>query len=147
MVGVAPQRRRNSVPDQSSSRQSKGAISKRRIRTGTMLFSSSDFGSAPMRFGNQGKVITKQHPVLLYHRRFILRQSSVSKRSRWRSKSTPAGETPTRSRWSDCRTPRSKRRRIELPFAFCNSGLRWPYGKRITINLAPADVRKEGPSF
>jgi magnesium chelatase family protein len=25
--------------------------------------------------------------------------------------------------------------------------LRWPYGKRITINLAPADVRKEGPSF
>jgi magnesium chelatase family protein len=24
-----------------------------------------------------------------------------------------------------------------------NSGLRWPYGKRITINLAPADVRKE----
>jgi Subunit ChlI of Mg-chelatase len=31
--------------------------------------------------------------------------------------------------------------------AICNSGLRWPYGKRITINLAPADVRKEGPSF
>ena len=27
--------------------------------------------------------------------------------------------------------------------AICNSGLRWPYGKRITINLAPADVRKE----
>ena len=31
--------------------------------------------------------------------------------------------------------------------AICNSGLRWPDGKRITINLAPADVRKEGPSF
>jgi magnesium chelatase family protein len=31
--------------------------------------------------------------------------------------------------------------------AICNSGLRWPYGQRITINLAPADVRKEGPSF
>jgi magnesium chelatase family protein len=31
--------------------------------------------------------------------------------------------------------------------AICNSGLRWPCGKRITINLAPADVRKEGPSF
>src|ERR1700758_4989927 len=31
--------------------------------------------------------------------------------------------------------------------AICNSGLSWPYGKRITINLAPADVRKEGPSF
>jgi hypothetical protein len=30
--------------------------------------------------------------------------------------------------------------------AICNSGLRWPYGQRITINLAPADVRKEGPS-
>jgi len=29
----------------------------------------------------------------------------------------------------------------------CNSALRWPSGKRITINLAPADVRKEGPSF
>jgi hypothetical protein len=31
--------------------------------------------------------------------------------------------------------------------AICSSGLHWPYGKRITINLAPADVRKEGPSF
>src|ERR1700681_2161934 len=27
--------------------------------------------------------------------------------------------------------------------AICNRGLRWPHGKRITINLAPADVRKE----
>jgi magnesium chelatase family protein len=31
--------------------------------------------------------------------------------------------------------------------AITNSALRWPSGKRITINLAPADVRKEGPSF
>src|ERR1700676_1157055 len=31
--------------------------------------------------------------------------------------------------------------------AISNSAFRWPYGKRITINLAPADVRKEGPSF
>jgi magnesium chelatase family protein len=31
--------------------------------------------------------------------------------------------------------------------AISNSGLRWPYGQRSTINLAPADVRKEGPSF
>jgi magnesium chelatase family protein len=31
--------------------------------------------------------------------------------------------------------------------AITNSALRWPTGKRITINLAPADVRKEGPSF
>jgi magnesium chelatase family protein len=31
--------------------------------------------------------------------------------------------------------------------AISNSALRWPSGQRITINLAPADVRKEGPSF
>jgi magnesium chelatase family protein len=31
--------------------------------------------------------------------------------------------------------------------AICNSALRWPSGKQITINLAPADVREEGPSF
>src|SRR6516165_3887294 len=31
--------------------------------------------------------------------------------------------------------------------AICNSALRWPSGQRITINLTPADVRKEGPSF
>ena len=31
--------------------------------------------------------------------------------------------------------------------AISNSALRWPHGKRITINLAPADLRKEGPSF
>src|SRR6056297_1511537 len=30
--------------------------------------------------------------------------------------------------------------------AIKNSGLRWP-NKPITINLAPADLRKEGPSF
>src|SRR3981081_4153084 len=31
--------------------------------------------------------------------------------------------------------------------AITNSALRWPSSKRITINLAPADIRKEGPSF
>jgi magnesium chelatase family protein len=31
--------------------------------------------------------------------------------------------------------------------AICNSAFRWPYRKRISIGLAPADVRKEGPSF
>jgi hypothetical protein len=31
--------------------------------------------------------------------------------------------------------------------AICNSALRWPSRQRITINLALADVRKEGPSF
>ena len=30
--------------------------------------------------------------------------------------------------------------------AVANSGYRWPRG-RTTINLAPADVKKEGPSF
>ena len=30
--------------------------------------------------------------------------------------------------------------------AVANSGYRWPKG-RTTINLAPADVKKEGPSF
>ena len=28
-----------------------------------------------------------------------------------------------------------------------NSGLSWPNGTRITINLAPADIRKEGPAY
>src|SRR6202040_3352088 len=40
-----------------------------------------------------------------------------------------------------------KESKDRVPSAISNSGLRWPYGKRITINLAPADVRKEGPSF
>ncbi len=31
--------------------------------------------------------------------------------------------------------------------AIKNSGLMFPYDKRITVNLAPADVRKAGPSF
>jgi magnesium chelatase family protein len=30
--------------------------------------------------------------------------------------------------------------------AMANSGYRWPRG-RTTINLAPADIKKEGPSF
>jgi magnesium chelatase family protein len=28
-----------------------------------------------------------------------------------------------------------------------NSGLTWPFNSRIVVNLAPADLRKEGPSF
>jgi magnesium chelatase family protein len=31
--------------------------------------------------------------------------------------------------------------------AIRNSGLSFPYSKRLTINLAPADLRKEGPSY
>src|SRR5438045_1544494 len=31
--------------------------------------------------------------------------------------------------------------------AIKNSGFLFPYDKRVTINLAPADVRKAGPSF
>lgn len=31
--------------------------------------------------------------------------------------------------------------------AIRNSGLSWPINSRITINLAPADLKKEGPSF
>jgi magnesium chelatase family protein len=40
-----------------------------------------------------------------------------------------------------------KESKYRVTSAICNSGLRWPYGQRITINLAPDDVRKEGPSF
>ncbi len=31
--------------------------------------------------------------------------------------------------------------------AIRNSGLRFPYTQRITVNLAPADIRKEGPAY
>ncbi len=31
--------------------------------------------------------------------------------------------------------------------ALKNSGYRWPIDTRITVNLAPADIRKEGPAF
>jgi magnesium chelatase family protein len=36
--------------------------------------------------------------------------------------------------------------RVRVTTALSNSGFRFPMG-RTTINLAPADVRKEGPSF
>lgn len=39
-----------------------------------------------------------------------------------------------------------KESRDRVITALCNSGFQFPMG-RITINLAPADVRKEGPSF
>jgi magnesium chelatase family protein len=51
------------------------------------------------------------------------------------------------SRGTNYMTPRVKKSKDRVTSAICNSGLRWPYGQRITINLAPADVRKEGPSF
>src|SRR5258708_34387459 len=40
-----------------------------------------------------------------------------------------------------------KESRDRVTSAIGNSGLRWPGRKRITINLAPAEVREEGPSF
>src|ERR1700722_12532928 len=40
-----------------------------------------------------------------------------------------------------------KESRDRVTSAIGNSGLPWSGGKRITINLAPADVRKEEPSF
>ncbi|MGA8659879.1 MAG: YifB family Mg chelatase-like AAA ATPase [Chthoniobacterales bacterium] len=40
-----------------------------------------------------------------------------------------------------------KESRDRVTSAISNSALRWPGGQRLTINLAPADLRKEGPSF
>jgi magnesium chelatase family protein len=40
-----------------------------------------------------------------------------------------------------------KESRDRVTSAISNSGLRWPAGQRITINLAPADLRKEGPIY
>src|ERR1700736_2695286 len=39
-----------------------------------------------------------------------------------------------------------KESRDRVTTAVANSGFRWPRG-RTTINLAPADIKKEGPSF
>src|SRR6058998_3810332 len=39
-----------------------------------------------------------------------------------------------------------KESRDRVRTAIQNSGFRWPRG-RTTINLAPADIKKEGPSF
>ena len=39
---------------------------------------------------------------------------------------------------------RESQQRIKA--AFSNNGLKWP-GKEITINMAPADIRKEGAVF
>ena len=39
-----------------------------------------------------------------------------------------------------------KESRDRVTTAISNSGYHWPRG-RTTINLAPADVKKEGPSF
>ncbi len=40
----------------------------------------------------------------------------------------------------------AKEGRERVTTAFANSGYFWPRG-RTTINLAPADIKKEGPSF
>ncbi len=37
--------------------------------------------------------------------------------------------------------------RERIRAAIKNSSLTYPWGKRITVNLAPADLRKEGPSY
>src|ERR1700722_2603652 len=63
-------------------------------------------------------VILKQLPVLLCIQRSILLRWSVSKPSRWKSKSMPDGVTPIRLRWSDCPTPRSRRARTGSPRPF-----------------------------
>ena len=47
---------------------------------------------------------------------------------------------------SVCPTQRSKRAAIASRPRLANSGYYWPRG-RTTINLAPADIQKEGPSF
>jgi hypothetical protein len=47
--------------------------------------------------------------------------SEESRPLRSRSKSTSDGETPTRSRWSACRTLRSKRAKIESPPPFATA--------------------------
>src|SRR5215475_13645697 len=39
-----------------------------------------------------------------------------------------------------------KESRDRVTSALINSALRWPRGK-LTVNLAPADLRKEGPAF
>ena len=39
-----------------------------------------------------------------------------------------------------------KESRDRVSTAIANSAFKYPYG-RVTINLAPADVKKEGPSF
>ena len=40
-----------------------------------------------------------------------------------------------------------KEARERVRSAIANSGLDFPANKRITVNLAPADLRKEGPAF
>jgi magnesium chelatase family protein len=40
-----------------------------------------------------------------------------------------------------------KESRDRVHSAIKNSGLSYPGNKRITVNLAPADLRKEGPAY
>jgi len=51
-------------------------------------------------------------------------------------------------RWSlwACRAPAVKESKDRVRTAIANSAYKWSR-KRTTINLAPADIKKEGPSF
>ena len=62
-----------------------------------------------------------------------------------KSKSTSAGGTPNIVIVGLPDTA-VKESRDRVTTAITNSGYRWPRG-RTTINLAPADIKKEGPSF
>jgi len=47
--------------------------------------------------------------------------------------------------WAPRTTLKESRERIKA--ALKNCGFAFPYGQRVTINLAPADIRKEGSAF
>jgi predicted ATPase with chaperone activity len=74
-------------------------------------------------------------------------QSSALKRTRLRSRSTPGGGNADKIAVVGLPDAAVRESKDRVTTAICNSALRWPSGKQITINLAPADVRKEGPSF
>ncbi len=48
--------------------------------------------------------------------------------------------------WSDCHRPKVKEAQDRVRTALKNNGIALP-PKRITVNLAPADIRKEGAGF
>ena len=62
----------------------------------------------------------------------------------WRS-ATTAGKR-TLSSLSACPDAAVREARDRVKTAISNSGFRWP-GGHVTVNLAPADVKKEGPGF
>jgi hypothetical protein len=71
------------------------------------------------------------------------RWSECATRSRWKCIWQAACRS---SRWSACRTPKSRRRGDRVRAAIVNSGFEFP-SKRITVNLAPADLPKESGRF